>query len=114
MPQEPLDWLEPVKREFHGAGWLDWCVRHYEQVLLTMEEPRRNVLTEREFASACALLDVEPQPTTPAEANQRWCQFVGAVRDALKRHREREKRAEVAQERRKQRLGGKDDAKGQG
>lgn len=63
---------------------------------MMVEQPRKDPLTKREFEAACRVLDREPQPETPEQANELWRQFVGAVWLTLSRHRERETRARRA------------------
>lgn len=73
-----VDWSEPVMAL--EQDWATQCAPCWERAVALAEPWREgDVLAERDWEAAVALLDTRPEPTTPAAANARWRSFVVAL-----------------------------------
>jgi hypothetical protein len=96
-PNPTLDWNTPIKHPFEGPEWVVWCVEHYEHLLWMMQQRvLQDEMGRRDWDSACAVLDMKPEPHTIEEANKRWRAFVGAVWMTMERYVQRQRRARLA------------------
>lgn len=97
-----LNWENPVpENSFKPHAWINYFVPHFERILARIGDADRDPLTKQELGLAYDILDLNPQPESAAEANQRLRQFIQAVRKILTAHEHRQAQVEALGQRRR-------------